>query len=92
MTGACQLDITGLRKTYGATVVVDGIELTVPRGETLALLGPSGCGKTTVLQAIAGFVTPDGGDIRLDGASLLATPPERRARQCCSNTMRCSRI
>ena len=78
MTGACQLDIVGLRKAYGPTVVVDGIGLTVPRGETLALLGPSGCGKTTVLQAIAGFVTPDAGDIRLDGASLLATPPERR--------------
>ncbi len=78
MTNASQLDIVGLRKSYGAMVVVDGIALTVARGETLALLGPSGCGKTTVLQSIAGFVTPDAGDILLNGASLLSTPPERR--------------
>ncbi|MBN8944729.1 MAG: ABC transporter ATP-binding protein [Rhizobiales bacterium] len=74
----CQLDIAGLSKRYGGVTAVDGVDLTVPAGEVLALLGPSGCGKTTVLQSIAGFVTPDGGDIRLDGASLLPVPPERR--------------
>ena len=78
MAGPSQLDIQGLVKRYGPATVVDGVDLSVPRGETLALLGPSGCGKTTVLQAIAGFVTPDAGDIRLDGASLLPVPPERR--------------
>jgi ABC-type Fe3+/spermidine/putrescine transport system ATPase subunit len=78
VAGSCQLDIIGLSKRYGALKAVDDVALTVPRGEILALLGPSGCGKTTVLQSIAGFVTPDAGDIQLDGASLLPVPPERR--------------
>ena len=78
MAGSCQLEIDGLRKRYGHLQVVDGVALSLQRGEMLALLGPSGCGKTTVLQSIAGFVTPDAGNIRLDGRSILSVPPERR--------------
>ena len=74
----CPLEIAGLVKHYGSVPAVDGVDLAVPAGEVLALLGPSGCGKTTILHCVAGFVTPDRGDIRLDGASLLPVPPERR--------------
>lgn len=76
---SCRLDIEGLGKTYaGGVVAVDNISLNIERGDVLALLGPSGCGKTTLLQSIAGFVAPDRGDIRIEGQSILKTPPERR--------------
>lgn len=73
-----RLQIRGLRKTYGANTVLHGLDLDVAPGEVLSLLGESGCGKTTVLQSIAGFVVPDGGEILFDGQSILSVPPERR--------------
>ncbi|MGH9261350.1 MAG: ABC transporter ATP-binding protein, partial [Acidimicrobiales bacterium] len=50
----------------------------IARGEILALLGPSGSGKTTVLRLLAGFETPDGGRITVDGEDVTAVPPARR--------------
>ncbi len=74
--------LEGLRKTYGESVAVDSIDLTIKDGEVLALLGPSGCGKTTTLQLLAGFLTPDGGVIRSRERVLSSrsgvVPPERR--------------
>ncbi|ADU72916.1 ABC transporter ATP-binding protein [Pantoea sp. At-9b] len=76
---SCRLEIDRLDKIYpGGVLAADRISLTVEPGEVLALLGPSGCGKTTLLQSIAGFVSPDNGDIRLDNQSILATAPEQR--------------
>ena len=49
------LALRGLRKTFGHTVAVDGLDLDVGPGEFVALLGPSGCGKTTTLRMVAGF-------------------------------------
>jgi spermidine/putrescine transport system ATP-binding protein len=54
---------------------VDGIDLAVAPGEFVTLLGPSGCGKTTTLNLIAGFLTPDGGEINLAGRSVGNSPP-----------------
>jgi len=74
--------IEKLRKTYGAAVAVNDIDLVVADGEVLALLGPSGCGKTTTLQLLAGFLKPDGGLIRVGDRVLSSAsevvPPERR--------------
>jgi putative spermidine/putrescine transport system ATP-binding protein len=67
-----------LAKAYGDTIALDGLSLSVERGEFLSLLGPSGCGKTTTLQMIAGFVEPSAGAITLDGSDLLAVKPSRR--------------
>ncbi|MBL8590833.1 MAG: ABC transporter ATP-binding protein, partial [Methylobacteriaceae bacterium] len=67
-----------LTKAYGSVRAVDAVDLTVARGEFVSLLGPSGCGKTTTLQMIAGFVAPDQGRMRLDGADLAAVAPNRR--------------
>ena len=75
---SCRLEVDRIAKAYGEVKAVESVSLSVEPGEVLALLGPSGCGKTTLLQSIAGFVAPDSGDIRLDGASILSTPPEKR--------------
>ncbi len=71
-----------LRKSFGATVALGGISVTVKDGELLALLGPSGCGKSTTLQILAGFLLPDRGEVWSDDHLLSspggAVPPERR--------------
>ena len=72
------LSIESLCVSYGATRVLDRVSLGVERGEMIALLGSSGCGKTTLLRAIAGFVTPDEGTIRVDGDDITRLPPEKR--------------
>lgn len=53
-----------------ATRVLDGLDLHVARGETVALVGPSGCGKSTILRTILGLVEPDGGTVTVDGVRV----------------------
>lgn len=72
------LAVEGLRIAFGAQFAVDGLSLTVARGEFLTLLGPSGCGKTTTLRALAGFVKPAQGRIIVDGSDITALPPHKR--------------
>ena len=76
------VELRGLRKSYGSTVVVDGVDLQIEHGQLVCLLGPSGCGKTTTLRLLAGFLEPDGGEIVVGGRRLSArgrvVPPERR--------------
>ena len=67
-----------LTKIYDGVTAVDGISLSVERGEFVSLLGPSGCGKTTTLQMIAGFVDLTSGRIMLEGRDLSQVPPDRR--------------
>jgi len=65
-------------KTFKRETVLDGVSLDVTRGETVAILGPSGGGKTVLLRLIAGVLDPDGGDIRIDGRSVVHESPESR--------------
>ena len=72
------LVLRGLRKSFGSAVAVDGVDLEVGRGEFVTLLGPSGSGKTTTLRMVAGFMSPSGGSIEIDGADMTRVPPYRR--------------
>ncbi len=64
------INVTGLVKQFGSTVIVHGISFTVADGEFVTLLGPSGCGKTTTLRCIAGLERTNGGVIEIDGRVL----------------------
>ena len=60
-----------LKKRFGTTVAVDGLDLRVPRGMLYAFLGPNGAGKTTSLRMISGLLKPDEGDVLIHGVSLF---------------------
>jgi len=75
---AATVEFRGLRREFGATVALDGLDLTVRPGEFLALLGPSGCGKTTALRMLAGFEHPDAGEVLVDGRDVTDVPAHRR--------------
>ena len=70
--------VEGLTKRFGSATVLDGVDLSVGRGELVTLLGPSGCGKTTLLRVIAGLASPDAGRVVLAGAEVTRTPPHKR--------------
>lgn len=72
------VEFQNVTKRFGATVALDGVSLSIRRGEFLTLLGPSGCGKTTLLRLIAGFERPDEGVVLLDGADVTDLPAYRR--------------
>jgi putative spermidine/putrescine transport system ATP-binding protein len=72
------VEFRGLHRQFGATVALDGLDLTVEPGELVALLGPSGCGKTTALRCVAGFEHPDAGAVLIDGKDITAVPASRR--------------
>ncbi|HEV7713365.1 MAG TPA: ATP-binding cassette domain-containing protein, partial [Asanoa sp.] len=71
--------VTGLRKSFGDKVVLDGIDLDVREGTTFALLGPNGSGKTTTVQILSTLIGFDGGQARIGGHDLLKEPDAVRA-------------
>ncbi|MDR0410266.1 MAG: ABC transporter ATP-binding protein [Spirochaetaceae bacterium] len=70
--------IEGIYKSFEDFDVLKNVNLDIKKGEFFSLLGPSGCGKTTLLRIIAGFESPDEGDLKFDGVSVLPVPPNRR--------------
>ena len=76
MTAA--IEFRGVSRVYGELRAVDDVSFAVEAGEFFAMLGPSGSGKTTCLRLVAGFDTPNHGQVLLDGADVSAVPPYER--------------
>ncbi len=72
------LSIQGVTKSFAGNQVLQNTVLQIRRGEFFSLLGPSGCGKTTLLRILAGFETPDSGEVRLGERRLDLLPPNHR--------------
>ncbi|MFI6375653.1 ABC transporter ATP-binding protein [Streptomyces sp. NPDC050546] len=72
------LSVTGLRKSYSGTTVVDGVDMEIAAGEFITFLGSSGSGKTTTLMMLAGFTEPDSGTITVDGHDITHLNPGKR--------------
>ena len=67
--------VRGLRKRYGGIVAVDGMNLTVRRGDVHAVVGENGAGKSTLMKVLAGVVSPDAGEIEFDGVPVVISSP-----------------
>jgi len=72
------LALSGIVRRFGAVTALAGIDLSVRKGELLTILGPSGSGKTTLLKVVAGFETPDKGDVLFGDQRVTFAPPAKR--------------
>jgi ABC-type sugar transport system ATPase subunit len=77
------ITLRGIRKTYGKTTALDGLDLEVREGEFFCLLGPSGAGKTTTLKTVAGLEQPDSGSVEIGGADMRGVEPYDRGVAMC---------
>ncbi|HVE42888.1 MAG TPA: sugar ABC transporter ATP-binding protein [Planctomycetota bacterium] len=75
MTAAPRLEMRGVRKRFGATIALDGVDLDVAAGECLALVGQNGAGKSTLMKVLSGAHAPDAGEMRLDGEPYRPRDP-----------------
>ncbi|MFB7585906.1 ATP-binding cassette domain-containing protein [Streptomyces sp. NPDC056169] len=76
---AVAVSAVGLRKSFGDTTVLDGIDLHIPAGSVFALLGPNGAGKTTAVKILSTLITADAGELHVGGHDLAADPQAVRA-------------
>lgn len=75
---AAGVSLRGVTRRFGPVVAVDEVSLEIRPGEFFSFLGPSGCGKTTLLRLVAGFETPDAGQVLIGGRDVTTLPPQRR--------------
>ncbi|MEU5052196.1 ABC transporter ATP-binding protein [Streptomyces sp. NPDC021096] len=80
-TNANELATHGLRLGYGNTVIVDGVDLTLPGGAVTAVVGPNACGKSTLLRGMARLLAPAAGTVTLDGSDIHRMPARALARR-----------
>src|SRR5437879_6506428 len=79
ITTRAAIRVTGLRKSFGTQVVLDGIDLEVAEGTVFALLGPNGAGKTTIVRILSTLISADGGDVRIAGHDVAREADAVRA-------------
>jgi branched-chain amino acid transport system ATP-binding protein len=77
---AAVLNAVGVRKRFGALVVLDGVDFSVGEGDAVGIVGPNGAGKTTLLNVLAGSLRPDAGRVELRGADVTSANAARRCR------------
>ncbi len=73
------IELTHLRKTFGAFVAVDDVSLSIPSGEFFGFLGPNGAGKTTTIKMMTGLFTPTSGTITINGFDIVRQPQEAKS-------------
>lgn len=73
------MKIEGLKMYFGGLKAIDGLDLSVNEGETLAIIGPNGAGKSTLIKSIMGIVQPKSGSILYNGQDITKLPAHRRA-------------
>ncbi len=74
------IKIKNLSKLYGKTTAVDGLDLTISKGEIFGFIGPNGAGKTTTIQMLAGGLAPSSGEVMVDGISMTENPTSAKLR------------
>jgi len=75
-----KIKVRGLKKRFGSNVVLDGIDLDVPRGHSLVVIGGSGTGKSVMIKCILGLMKPDAGSIEIDGEEVVGMSAADRER------------
>ena len=73
-----KIRMRNVHKRFGDKVVLDGLDLDVERGESMVVIGGSGVGKSVTIKCILGLLTPDEGDVEIDGKSVISMPPAER--------------
>ena len=86
------LTITGLKKYFGGLKAVDGVDITVKRGESLGLIGPNGAGKTTLFNTVCGVYVPTAGTIVLEGKEIQGMPAHQVARRGVARTFQITKV
>src|ERR1035437_10428973 len=80
------LEVSAIRKRFGGITAVDGVSFDVQEGEILGLIGPNGCGKSTLFNCILGQLTPNGGEVKVDGKVVTGLRPSELNRLGVSRT------
>jgi branched-chain amino acid transport system ATP-binding protein len=86
------LELAGLHKTFGATEIIRGVTLDVPRGERHAIIGPNGAGKSTLFNLMSGRLKPTRGSVRLDGHDITGQRAFRIARRGLSRSFQVTNV
>ena len=77
MSAQPQIELIGIDKHYGSFHALKSIDLTIPKGQFVALVGPSGCGKSTLLRSLAGLESITGGTMKIAGEVMNDVPPRK---------------
>jgi len=86
------LELRGLRKNFGRAEIIRGVDLVVPRGERHAVIGPNGAGKSTLFNLISGLLSPDAGEVKLDGVPVTGLAPYQINRRGLSRSFQITNI